>query len=123
MVFAREVPMVLDKKSEILFVITIFVALLGASRAQAQSGCGNYVINGTQVRECFTNGNNYVTFSNSCGTQTLTHDQLHAGAIPSQIVPCPRTQNQPQSSSCPTGQTRLGNGCAPYGATLCSEGG
>ena len=56
----------------------------------AQSGCGTYVIQGTQVQECYSAQNNYVTFSNSCGSQSLTQSQMQAGAIPNQIVPCPR---------------------------------
>jgi hypothetical protein len=60
----------------------------------AQSG--EQVINGTRVFTQIDQGRGVATFSNSCGSQTLTQRQLQNGAIPDQIIPCPRPAARPQ---------------------------
>lgn len=73
-------------------ILTLFSALLmgDLSVSNAQSGCGYRTINGTQVEVCVDLGRGIATFNNNCGSQTLTQGQLAAGAIPNQIIPCPR---------------------------------
>lgn len=58
--------------------------------AMAQSGY--QTINGTQVYTQVDQARGVATFSNSCGSQTLTQRELQNGAIPSRIIPCPRPQ-------------------------------
>lgn len=54
----------------------------------AQSG--EQVINGTRVFTQIDQARGVATFSNACGSQTLTQRQLQGGAIPDQLIPCPR---------------------------------
>lgn len=72
-----------------LFIVAIFSFFCLLSQAIAQSGYQN--IQGTRVFTRVDQSAGVATFSNDCGTQTLTQRQLQAGAIPSQIIPCPRT--------------------------------
>ncbi len=62
--------------------------LLGAANTYAQSGY--QTIQGTQVYTVIDQAAGVATFSNDCGTQRLTQRELQAGAIPDQIIPCPR---------------------------------
>ena len=57
---------------------------------------GDQVINGTQVHTVIDRSRGVATFSNSCGSQTLTQGQLQNGAIPNNIIPCPRPQSGTQ---------------------------
>jgi hypothetical protein len=41
----------------------------------------------------------YVSFSNSCGSGTLTHSRLQAGGIPGNIIPCPRPSGNQSSGN------------------------
>ena len=68
--------------------VTTLVAL-GSLAAQES---GNLQINGTWVHSEIDHARGVATFSNDCGSQTLTQGQLEAGAIPSDIIPCPRPQ-------------------------------
>jgi hypothetical protein len=66
----------------------VLVSLQLFDSALAQSGY--QTINGTQVFTVIDQGRGVATFSNSCGSQSLTQRQLQAGAIPTDIIPCPR---------------------------------
>ena len=56
--------------------------------AHAQSGY--QTINGTRVLTEIDQSRGVATFSNDCGSQTLTQSQLQNGALPTNIIPCPR---------------------------------
>ncbi len=71
----------------------------GIIPADAQSGY--QTINGTQVYTVIDQRAGVATFSNDCGSQTLTQGQLQAGAIPNNIIPCPRPGGS--RSTAPTG--------------------
>lgn len=95
-------------------------ALLGAA-APANAQSGHQVINGTQVYTVIDQGRGVATFSNDCGSQTLTQGQLQAGAIPDKIIPCPREGGG--SASCPAGHSLSRTGrCIRAGHTECSNG-
>jgi RNA polymerase subunit RPABC4/transcription elongation factor Spt4 len=101
------------------------IALLAATPAGAQSGSGWLVIQGTRVYSQADMARGIATFSNECGTQTLTHAQLGAGAIPNQIIPCPRPEagggNRSSGGTCPPGRHPEGGGCVPDGQMLCPD--
>jgi hypothetical protein len=69
-------------------LIAIFAVSLLSGPSFGQSG--NQTINGTQVFTVIDQGRGVATFSNDCGSQTLTQGELQGGAIPSEIIPCPR---------------------------------
>lgn len=74
---------------------TILFSLTGSlspSLSLAQSGYE--IINGTRVFTVVDQAAGVATFSNDCGSQTLTQTQLQQGAIPTDIIPCPRPQEQ-----------------------------
>lgn len=48
------------------------------------------IIRGTRVQSEVAPDSRTVRFSNECGSQTLSANDLQAGALPTQIVPCPR---------------------------------
>jgi tetratricopeptide (TPR) repeat protein len=81
--------------------VVIFIAwlavLLDPANSLAQSG--PQTINGTAVYTEIDQARGVATFSNDCGSQTLTQGQLQAGAIPSQIIPCPRPNSAPRSGA------------------------
>jgi hypothetical protein len=62
--------------------------IYGGAAAYAQSGY--QTINGTRVFTQIDQARGVATFSNECGSQTLTQSELQGGAIPDQIIPCPR---------------------------------
>jgi hypothetical protein len=68
----------------------LLLAAIGTTAASAATITADQVINGTSVHEVLDDQSRTATFSNACGTQVLTQAQLSAGAIPDQIVPCPR---------------------------------
>ncbi|MGP0059757.1 MAG: hypothetical protein ACLPID_10770 [Beijerinckiaceae bacterium] len=72
--------------------IASFVALvtIGIRSAEAVRMCGQRNFNGTLVQECYDAADSYVTFSNACGTQRVDAQAASHGAIPDQLVPCPR---------------------------------
>lgn len=72
---------------------------IGVAPANAESGY--QTIQGTRVFTVIDHNAGVATFSNDCGSQTLTQRQLQAGAIPSQIMPCPRSTSQPQPQNPP----------------------
>lgn len=104
---ARAVTRVMPFPVTLAFTLLLFTAPPTIRSASAQSGCGSYTIQGTDVQECYTAGDDYVTFSNSCGTETLTQSQLQAGAIPTTIIPCPQPQLEPQPEPEPEPQPDL----------------
>ncbi len=57
--------------------------------SQAQDS-GYQVIQGTRVFTRIDYAADNATFSNECGSQTISHRDLGAGAIPTNIIPCPR---------------------------------
>jgi Domain of unknown function (DUF4189) len=65
------------------------VAVATPSRAEWIES-GNEDIDGTRVHTTIYHERGYATFSNSCGSQTLTQRELEQGAKPTQIIPCPR---------------------------------
>jgi len=69
--------------------------LICLTPASGQSGY--QVINGTRVFTVVDQAAGVATFSNDCGSQRLTQRQLQAGAITSDIIPCPRPQRTPPS--------------------------
>ena len=70
--------------------LSLFLGIAVSTGAYAQSGY--QTINGTRVYTQIDQARGVATFSNECGSQTLTQRQLQAGAIPNQIIPCPRPQ-------------------------------
>lgn len=60
---------------------------------------GDQDINGTEVHTTIYHDRGYAVFSNDCGSQRLSQEELEDGAIPSDIIPCPRDSDGPRSSS------------------------
>ena len=61
------------------------------SRGMAENiESGYQTLQGTQVFTTVYHDRGYATFENECGKQQLTQRQLQQGAIPSNIIPCPR---------------------------------
>ncbi len=58
---------------------------------------GNAAVQGTEVFELVDLAADSVTFTNACGTQTLTHAQLATGAIPTEIVSCDGRRHIPHN--------------------------
>lgn len=77
--------------------------------ALAVSGCGTRNFSGTLVYECYDAADSYATFSNNCGTQRLSAEAASHGAVPTDIVPCPRPGG---------GQSSSGGGTRPYTTQL-----
>jgi hypothetical protein len=78
--------------------LTILVAAVWAvSMTLANAESGYQTIRGTQVYTVIDHARGVATFSNQCGSQTLTQAQLQAGAYPDKIIPC----NPPQTSTPP----------------------
>jgi len=71
--------------------------ILGCAAAQAESGY--QTINGTRVFTEIDRGRGVATFTNECGSQTLTQSELQGGAIPDQIIPCPRPGRERESNT------------------------
>ena len=93
-------------------------AVLLHSPCSAQSGY--QVINGTRVFTSVDQQGGVATFSNDCGSQTLTQHQLQQGAIPTDIIPCPRP-GQGSSSSSPPPQSIDSRRICPNGQR-CNDG-
>jgi hypothetical protein len=74
------------------------------SVVQAMEIESDEIIQGTRVHVVLDDQTRLGTFSNSCGSQTLSQSQLQNGAIPSNIIPCPR----PGGSSAPPSGDRAG---------------
>jgi hypothetical protein len=74
--------------------LTFFACVTDGARAQES---GYQVIQGTRVFTQIDHAADTATFSNACGSQTISHRDLAAGAIPRNIIPCPRP-----SASSPT---------------------
>jgi hypothetical protein len=79
----------------ILGGMVVIAALINSDPAVGQSG--EQTINGTRVYTEIDQARGVATFSNQCGSQTLTQQELQAGAIPSQIIPCPRPHTASKS--------------------------
>jgi hypothetical protein len=62
---------------------------------------GYQIIRGTRVFTQINHAAGVATFSNDCGSQTLTQGQLQAGAYPDQIIPCPKPSPSPPPPSPP----------------------
>jgi hypothetical protein len=69
------------------------------SQPSAYAQSGYQTINGTRVFTEIDQAARVATFSNECGTQRLTQAQLQAGAIPDEIIPCPRPSAPHQQSN------------------------
>jgi hypothetical protein len=89
--------------SSFSIVILVFVAAYavpdGGVLAQGLSMCADRTINGTSVRECYDGAQGEAVLTNSCGTQRMSAQALSNGAIPSDIVPCPRSGGGNSSSN------------------------
>ena len=67
------------------------VALVAGSFAAGHSQESGYqIINGTRVFTQIDHASDTATFSNECGSLTISHRDLGNGAIPDRIIPCPR---------------------------------
>lgn len=73
-------------------------ASVGASAQES----GYQVIQGTRVFTQIDHEADTATFSNACGSQTISHSDLAAGAIPTNIIPCPRPSASSASSATPS---------------------
>ena len=95
---------------------------LHALEARAESGY--QVIQGTRVFTEIDHARGVATFSNSCGSQTLTQRQLQQGAIPSRIIPCNKSSGSSSRSKCDPGDklTSDGKHCMSIDATDCGDG-
>lgn len=68
---------------------------------------GSQVIQGTHVRTTIYHERGYAVFENDCGSQRLSQGQLQAGAIPRDIIPCPRPGATTPSAPRPSSEQRL----------------
>jgi len=87
---------------------TLLLFLVASAAASAEETMS---INGTQLKVTTDYGRDVVIFNNDCGTQTLSRQQLLQGAIPSDLVPCPRSgqaTQAPPAYSPDTSGTRWG---------------
>jgi len=100
-------------------IILGLLSVLALPALSANAESGYQTINGTQVYTVIDHAARVATFSNSCGSQTLTQGQLQAGAIPNEIIPCPRASSSSRQLRCPSGKVLFGNGCAPAGSVDC----
>lgn len=100
------------------FAGAIACELADAGPAAAQIDRGYQTINGTRVYTEVDHQRRVATFSNACGSQTLTQAQLQAGAIPTRIIPCPRPQRAaPPQYNAPPRYTSPTPGYAPPART------
>ncbi len=83
------------KQRIILAIAALGTFLVVSASSQAQES-GYQIIRGTRVYTVINHAAGVATFSNACGTQTLTLAQLQAGAIPNQIIPCPKSLTRDQ---------------------------
>ena len=85
-------------------VACALVAALALSdrTANAVSGCMQRNFGSTTVRECYDSADSYTTFSNACGTQRVDAQAASHGAVPTQIVPCPRSGSPASGGSNPS---------------------
>ncbi|MGQ0455978.1 MAG: hypothetical protein ACT4OU_02825 [Hyphomicrobium sp.] len=88
---ARTVATIGVKRRLIGAAFAIGGVVTAATQSPANAQSDYQTINGTQVFTVVDQQAGIATFSNSCGSQTLTQRQLQQGAIPSNIIPCPRT--------------------------------
>ena len=75
----------------VLAALSVLVLVPGVAIAQS----GYQTIQGTQVFIQIDQGAGVATFSNDCGSQSLSQSQLQNGAIPNNIIPCPRPSAAP----------------------------
>ena len=69
--------------------LTILVPVVWVvSIVVATAESGYQIIRGTQVYTVIDHARGVATFSNECGSQTLSQAQLQAGAYPDKIIPC-----------------------------------
>lgn len=94
---------------------------LYALEARAESGY--QVIQGTRVFTEIDHARGVATFSNSCGSQTLTQRQLQQGAIPSRIIPCNENSGSSNKPKCRSDEELSPDGgCMSEGSTYCGNG-
>lgn len=75
--------------------VVLAVLLAGVSPGAAENiESGYQTIQGTRVYTNVYHERGYATFENDCGKQRLTQRELQQGAIPSNIIPCPRPGSQ-----------------------------
>ncbi len=85
--------------------VVVIVVFGGISPGSAERiDRGSQVIRGTQVNTTVYHERGYAEFTNDCGTQRLTQSQLQNGAIPNNIIPCPRpSSSTPSYQESPSG--------------------
>src|SRR5580704_12277136 len=93
-------------------VFLAFFNLLLCKPAAAQES-GYQTIRGTRVFTQINHAACVATFSNECGSQTLTQGQLQNGAYPDQIIPCPRPSANPAPTRIPSAAPPTGGSAIP----------
>jgi len=93
--------------------------LFGAAAGAERIDSGYQTIRGTRVFTHLFHERGYARFSNDCGSQTLTQGQLQAGAIPDDIIPCPRSSDGPAASD----RVYCSNGRYCDSGNICIDGG
>jgi hypothetical protein len=71
--------------------LAILVAVLYSGDVDARQDTGYQTIQGTRVFTIVDHNKKIATFTNDCGSQVLSQRQLQQGAIPTDIIPCPRS--------------------------------
>ncbi len=72
-------------------VLSMFLLVPSAFCRDVHGESGYQVVHGTRVFTVVNRRGTAATFSNACGSQTLTRRAIQAGALPTRIIPCPRT--------------------------------
>ena len=83
-------------RGSLFLFLVVATASIGFWPQPGRAQSGYQVINGTQVYTEIDQAARVATFSNQCGSQTLTQSQLQQGAIPTDIIPCPRPEPEPE---------------------------
>jgi len=89
--------------------LATFAILAAWSHASGQES-GYQTIRGTRVYTQIDHANSRATFSNDCGSQVLTQRELQNGAIPTDIIPCPKPKqsySEPSPQANPPSSTPL----------------
>src|SRR4051794_2187357 len=81
----------------------------------AHGESGYQVVHGTRVFTVVNRRGTAATFSNACGSQTLTRRAIQAGALPNRIIPCPRPRHQAPARSRPNAARPAVRSCGDGG--------
>ena len=91
--------MLFDRRMLFALALLGIAMTVGANSAHAQISERDQVIDGTQVHTRINHDQGLATFSNECGSQVLTQDELRNGAKPTDIIPCNIDATSPNSKS------------------------